>query len=280
MRYFRVAEFARLQHYKSQNEAAPRWIKLYRDLLHDYQFLQLPDAAKAHLVMIQLLYSQSQKPLPCDPRWLAARIGAQSPIDLDRLLAGGWLVLEPEGVVPLERPALFALERKPKCGSYIYSSSDHDLDPDQKGESEGVRALEPKRKRRAETPWPSDHALSAVMAEYATARGIEPVAEFARWRDDCLAHDRRYRDWDAAWRTRIANAVLWGRSAVAVRPAASVSQQPLRLTPANEHLMRRIAAFKQEEQNRGQKSGSGSAADVQGGLAGPADGRPDPKPVV
>lgn len=54
--------------------------------------------------------------------------------------------------------------------------------------------------------WQEGFALSEPMKLYATARGVNPATEFAAWHDDCLAHGRKYRDWEAAWRTRINNA--------------------------------------------------------------------------
>lgn len=57
-----------------------------------------------------------------------------------------------------------------------------------------------------ERTWPEDLSLTDPMKKYALDRSINPATEFAAWRDDCLAHGRKYRDWEAAWRTRINNA--------------------------------------------------------------------------
>lgn len=54
--------------------------------------------------------------------------------------------------------------------------------------------------------WPENFPFLPAMEEYALANGIEnPRREFDLWKDDCLAHDRRYSDWMAAWRTRVNN---------------------------------------------------------------------------
>ena len=86
---FRVRNFARFQHYKDR---APPWIKLYNELLDDYGFARLPDATKIHLVLIWLLASRSENTLlPLDPLWIAKRISATETVDLERLLASGFI---------------------------------------------------------------------------------------------------------------------------------------------------------------------------------------------
>ena len=52
MNYLRVKNWEKFQHYKDRT---PPWIKLYRDLLNDYEFSCLQDASKAHLMLIWLL---------------------------------------------------------------------------------------------------------------------------------------------------------------------------------------------------------------------------------
>src|SRR5687768_18068275 len=52
------SNFESFQHYKDR---APPWIKLYNELLDDYEFGQLPDASKMHLVAIWLLASRSDR---------------------------------------------------------------------------------------------------------------------------------------------------------------------------------------------------------------------------
>lgn len=92
MRYFAVKNLAKFQHYK---ERRPPWIKLHAELLHSYSFSQLPDSAKAHALCIFVLASQKDNRLPWDPIWLAAQINANSPIDLELLLAADLLKLLP-----------------------------------------------------------------------------------------------------------------------------------------------------------------------------------------
>lgn len=89
MRYLAVKNFERFQHYKDR---APAWIKLYTELLEDYQFAALPDATKGHLLLIWMLASRVDNKIPDDPRWVASKIQATGRVDLKRLEALGYLV--------------------------------------------------------------------------------------------------------------------------------------------------------------------------------------------
>lgn len=93
MEFFRVVNFEHLQHYKDRT---PPWIKLYNDLLDDYNFACLQDASKLHLLLIFLLASRSDNKIPCDNRWISSRISATETIDLEALFASGFIEKIPE----------------------------------------------------------------------------------------------------------------------------------------------------------------------------------------
>jgi hypothetical protein len=84
-----VVNFDRFQHYKDRN---PPWIKLHAALLDDYEFGRLQDASKMHLVGIWILASKTENKVPADPEWIAKRIGARAKVDLEVLIAAGFLV--------------------------------------------------------------------------------------------------------------------------------------------------------------------------------------------
>lgn len=88
MDYFTVKNFEKFQHYKDRS---PPWIKLYNDLLDNYEFSRLQDASKLHLVLIWLLASRHDNRLPWDPKWIAARIGATEEVDLSSLEKAGFI---------------------------------------------------------------------------------------------------------------------------------------------------------------------------------------------
>lgn len=88
MTWLRVRNWQRFQHYKDRN---PEWIKLYINLLHDYNYTALPEAARAHLVMIWLVATKRNGSVPADAEWLGRQISATSPVDLDLLVERGFL---------------------------------------------------------------------------------------------------------------------------------------------------------------------------------------------
>jgi len=87
--YFKVKDYERYQHYKNRN---PPWIKFYTSILEDYELGALPDATKAHLFAIWLLASRYQNRIPLDAAWVAGKINARSPVDLDFLFKTGFLI--------------------------------------------------------------------------------------------------------------------------------------------------------------------------------------------
>lgn len=93
MRTFSVKNFEKFQHYKDR---APPWIKLYNELLDDYEFGLLPDASKMHLVAIWLLASRSENKIPLDPAWVAKRINATEKVNLRLLEERGFILLDQE----------------------------------------------------------------------------------------------------------------------------------------------------------------------------------------
>jgi hypothetical protein len=86
--YVQVKDFDRFQHYKDRD---PPWIKLYVRILEDYAFGTLPDAQKAHLMLIWVLASKMDNKIPKDPVFVKNRIGANTAVDLDALVAAGFL---------------------------------------------------------------------------------------------------------------------------------------------------------------------------------------------
>ena len=88
MDYLQVPNWHDLQHYKDR---APVWIKSYGQILDDYRFAALPDAAKGHVFAIQLLARRNSNKLPRDARWIGQRISAHEPVDLDALVTAGFL---------------------------------------------------------------------------------------------------------------------------------------------------------------------------------------------
>ncbi len=84
MDYLSIKNWENFQHYKDRN---PPWIKLYIEILGDYEIGCLPDASKWHLIGIMLLASCYDNQIPADVDWLKARLQATEDIDLELLLS-------------------------------------------------------------------------------------------------------------------------------------------------------------------------------------------------
>jgi hypothetical protein len=93
MKTFHVKNFDHFQHYKDRS---PPWIKLYNELLDDYEFGLLQDASKMHLIAIWLLASRSANKIPYDSEWISRRINATEPVDLGALADRGFIILDQE----------------------------------------------------------------------------------------------------------------------------------------------------------------------------------------
>lgn len=120
MKYLRVKNWDEFQHYKDRS---PPWIKLHRTLLDDYEFSALPDDTKAHLMLIWVLASQLSGRVPAEPKFLAAKIGANKPPNLKLLIDQGFLIPEQDASNTLaeckqdaSEPLAFARSREERRG--------------------------------------------------------------------------------------------------------------------------------------------------------------------
>lgn len=82
--HIRVRNFKKFQHYKNRR---PPWIKLYNDLLEDYDFGRLQDASKWLAIGIMLLASRYDNHVPADPEWIGRQLSCSDSVDLDPLLS-------------------------------------------------------------------------------------------------------------------------------------------------------------------------------------------------
>lgn len=67
-----VRNWEKFQHY---HKARPRWIKLYRDLLHDYAFTELSPTNQALLMKLWLLNAETDGNVPVDTAYLTRNLG-------------------------------------------------------------------------------------------------------------------------------------------------------------------------------------------------------------
>lgn len=93
MRYLMVKNWRDHQHYKKRS---PPWIKLHRAVIEDYAFATLKDKTKAHLMLIWVLAAGTEGRIPNDPKFIASKISAAEPVDLDAMIEAGFLIADGE----------------------------------------------------------------------------------------------------------------------------------------------------------------------------------------
>lgn len=88
-KFLAVRNFSKFQHYKDRR---PLWIKFYGSILDDYAFVQLPDATKAHLMLLWQVAATHGNRIPNDPKYIALATKARSKVNIAALIAAGFLI--------------------------------------------------------------------------------------------------------------------------------------------------------------------------------------------
>jgi len=108
VKYFRVRNWEKFQHYKDRN---PPWIKLHTELLDNYEFSRLQDASKLLAVCIWMLAARSDNKIPADPEWIKGRANLKGEPDIEPLLDGGFI----EWIQELQSPEQDASDPLAEC---------------------------------------------------------------------------------------------------------------------------------------------------------------------
>lgn len=192
MKTFSVKNFERFQHYKDR---APPWIKLYNELLDDYEFGLLPDASKMHLIAIWLLASRSDNKIPYDPMWVARRINATEPVNLAALLDAGFIV-EYQSLQNTEHVASTTLA---VCLSR--EETEKSREETEKREISREREANKPVKSNLKTLIIGAFAFSTSVKQYAGILGFtgnEIDLELPKFIRHHKKHGTRFADWDSA----------------------------------------------------------------------------------
>ena len=89
MKYFAVKNFEQYQHGHRRDYP---WVKIYKTLLDDYDYLSLPDDLKYVFIGLIILSSRTGIKLPLDANYLKTRLGFQGRLNLTPLFQKGMLV--------------------------------------------------------------------------------------------------------------------------------------------------------------------------------------------
>jgi len=175
--YLRVKNWEQFQHYADRS---PPWIKLHRSVLDDYEFTSLPDASKAHLMLIWLLASANEGRIPSDPAWLSRRLATTETVDIEALVATGFLLPEQSAsgaVAPRKHDASKVLD-------LARSREERRGEKSREGAFAAFWQAYPKRKSRGQAEKafakinPDEQLLAAILA------GIERATTSESWTKD------------------------------------------------------------------------------------------------
>jgi hypothetical protein len=192
MRYLAVKNFEKFQHYKDRR---PPWIKFYGAVLDDYAFVQLSDAARSHLMLIWQVAATHSNRIPYDTKYIAQAIKSRSRINLDELIASGFLI-------EVAQDASDVLASEPENASAALAECQQDASengarhpararPRPRGEAEAEAELQTETET-ASTPLARDEAevarqLTSAADRAAFARVLDAVPVRASWSGEVRA---------------------------------------------------------------------------------------------
>ena len=189
----RIKDWPKFQHFKDRR---PPWIKLYRDLLEDDQWYELPAASAKILISLWLLASEDETKhglLPSVKKTaFRLRITEKALLSACSELAH-WLIQDdittispPRQLVPSETETETETEGEPRLTT---------LPP--------PMLLVPKLGKRAIR---DDDGITEKHLAFAASLKLDPGPEWGKFKNYCLANDRRYANFDAAFRNWLARA--------------------------------------------------------------------------
>lgn len=120
-------QYQRIEHYSDRSTI---WIKLYVDLLRNFEFCRLPDETKWHFVGLMVFATQTFNRFRNDVEYLMKQIGANKKINIELLLESGFLV-----------PA----KRMKTKGKFASTDKDKDKEKDKEEDKEKEKKKEEKK---------------------------------------------------------------------------------------------------------------------------------------
>ncbi len=191
----RIKDWPKFQHFKDRR---PPWIKLYRDLLEDDQWYELPAASAKILISLWLLASEDETKHGLLPS--VKKTAFRLRITEKALFAAcaelsHWLIQD--DITTISPPRQLG-------------SSETETETETEGEGEPrlttlppPMLLVPKLGKRAIR---DDDGITEKHLAFAASLKLDPGPEWGKFKNYCLAHDRRYVNFEAAFRNWLAKA--------------------------------------------------------------------------
>jgi len=102
-----VVGWTNFQHYKDRD---PPWIKLHCKLIDNFAYTLLQDASRSHLMGIWVLAARYHNAIPNHAEWIARRLQTTSPVDLDVLVAAGFITISKSVLATCQQSACLETE--------------------------------------------------------------------------------------------------------------------------------------------------------------------------
>jgi len=84
----KIRNWKKHQHY---NKPKPPWIKVYRDILGDYDFMRMTVEQKYTVFGLWMIAAETDNKIPDDPAWIKHRLGLNKLPDLQALTDNGFI---------------------------------------------------------------------------------------------------------------------------------------------------------------------------------------------
>lgn len=187
-KFLSVKNFEKFQHFKKPN---PPWIKLYRSTLGDRAFINLPTTSKYIYIGLLILASEGCNKVFNDPSWISHRLAIKvSELDLKPLYKAGFLIAS-ESTVYRET---------------VSQRRDREETETETENSIYITASPPKKQKRVLRSISDDDKPTEKHFSLGRTLGVDVGPEWGKFKNYCLAHDKRYANFEAAFRNWIATA--------------------------------------------------------------------------
>lgn len=213
MRILKIKNYEKYQTHRTKN---PKWIKLYSSLLTDRDFLKLDIMSRYLYVGLLILASETGNNVINDSAYLCQRLAIPWPMSghkgvNGRTESGHDAANErpPLDLSPLFRSGLLvASERTVRRMGGKISTSETETETEKTlslSLSSDLSASPPKihrgKRQISEEDKPTEKHFTFGMS-----LGLDVGPEWGKFKNYCLAHDKRYANFEAAFRNWLANA--------------------------------------------------------------------------
>lgn len=182
-KFLSIKNFEKYQHFK---KSSPPWIKLYRSTLDDREFINLPTTSKYVYLGLLILASEGCNKVFNDHSWISHRLAIKvSELDLKPLYKAGFLIASE---------------------STVYRETISQRREETETETEEIPTVVGAPQKRGKRAITDDDKPTERHFAYGQRLGVDVGPEWGKFVSYCKAHDRRYADFDAAFRNWLANA--------------------------------------------------------------------------